>query len=104
MTWFFSRCSRILELRRGIQDASCVGPGKSNLPFELRVEMVVADMTVDLRFAVKLFQTVVQYVISDKLLLGLSDLFAFADVPPCEHKIRPDDFLCRFGCRGLNSF
>ena len=23
-------------LRRGIQDASCVGPGKSNLPFELR--------------------------------------------------------------------
>ena len=26
----------ILELRRGIQDASCVGPGKSNLPFELR--------------------------------------------------------------------
>src|SRR5574337_1312515 len=35
-TWFFSRCSRILELRRGIQDASCVGPGKSNLPFELR--------------------------------------------------------------------
>src|SRR5574340_1257699 len=26
----------ILELRRGIQAASCVGPGKSNLPFELR--------------------------------------------------------------------
>ena len=26
----------ILELRRGIQDASCVGPGKSNLQFELR--------------------------------------------------------------------
>ena len=25
-----------LELRRGIQDASCVGPGKSNLPLELR--------------------------------------------------------------------
>ena len=24
------------ELRRGIQDASCVGPGKSNLPLELR--------------------------------------------------------------------
>ena len=23
-------------LRRGIQDASCVGPGKSNLPLELR--------------------------------------------------------------------
>ena len=22
--------------RRGIQDAPCVGPGKSNLPFELR--------------------------------------------------------------------
>ena len=34
-TWFFSRCSRILELRRGIQDAPCVGPGKSNLPFNL---------------------------------------------------------------------
>ena len=26
----------ILELRRGIQAASCVGPGKSTLPFELR--------------------------------------------------------------------
>ena len=26
----------ILELRRGIQDASCVGPGKANLPLELR--------------------------------------------------------------------
>ena len=24
-----------LELRRGIQASSCVGPGKSNLPFEL---------------------------------------------------------------------
>src|SRR5574337_145040 len=35
-TWIFSSCSGILELRRGIQDASCVGPGKSNLPFELR--------------------------------------------------------------------
>src|SRR5574337_609536 len=32
----FSSCGGILELRRGIQDASCVGPGKSNLPFELR--------------------------------------------------------------------
>ena len=28
-------CGGILELRRGIQDASCVGTGKSNLPFEL---------------------------------------------------------------------
>ena len=35
-TWFFSSVGGILELRRGIQDASCVGPGKSNLPFELR--------------------------------------------------------------------
>src|SRR5574340_1683290 len=35
-TWFFSSCGGILELRRGIRDASCVGPGKSNLPFELR--------------------------------------------------------------------
>ena len=33
---FFSSYGGILELRRGIQDASCVGPGKSNLPFELR--------------------------------------------------------------------
>ena len=30
-TWFFSSYGGILELRRGIQDASCVGPGKSNL-------------------------------------------------------------------------
>src|SRR5574340_317348 len=34
--WFFSSYGGILELRRGIQAASCVGPGKSNLPFELR--------------------------------------------------------------------
>ena len=34
-TWFFSSWGGILELRRAIQDASCVGPGKSNLPFEL---------------------------------------------------------------------
>ena len=35
-TWFFSSYGGILELRPGIQDASCVGPGKSHLPFELR--------------------------------------------------------------------
>ena len=35
-TWFFSSYGGILELRRGIQDASCVGPGKSYLPLELR--------------------------------------------------------------------
>src|SRR5574337_517805 len=35
-TWFFSSYGGILELRRGIQAASCVGPGKSNLPFELQ--------------------------------------------------------------------
>ena len=34
--WFFSSCGRILELRRRIQDASCVGTGKPNLPVELR--------------------------------------------------------------------
>ena len=73
--------------------------------FEVRyVEVVVAHMAVDLRFAVELFKPVVQYVIADKLLLGLGDVFAFADVPPGKHKIRPDDFLCRFGCRGLNCF
>ena len=26
-TWFFSSCGGILELRRGIQASSCVGPG-----------------------------------------------------------------------------
>ena len=36
-TCFFSSCGRILELRWGIQVSSCVGPGKSNLPFELQV-------------------------------------------------------------------
>ena len=56
--------------------------------FEVRyVEVVVADMAVDLRFAVELFETVVQYVIAYQFLLGLSDVFAFADVPPGEHKI-----------------
>ena len=32
----FSSCSGILELRRGFQASSCVGPGKPHLPFELR--------------------------------------------------------------------
>ena len=35
-TWFFSSCGGILELRRGFLASSCVGPGKPNLPFELR--------------------------------------------------------------------
>ena len=35
-TWFFSSCGGILELRRGFEASSCVGPGKSNHPFELR--------------------------------------------------------------------
>ena len=34
--WFFSSCGGILELRRGFQASSCVGPGKPKLPFELR--------------------------------------------------------------------
>ena len=32
----FSSYGGILDLRRGIQAASCVGPGKSKIPFELR--------------------------------------------------------------------
>ena len=36
-TCFFSSCGGILNLQRGIQVSSCVGPGKSNLPFELQV-------------------------------------------------------------------
>ena len=35
-TWFVSSCGGILELRRGIQASSCVGPGKSKFPYELR--------------------------------------------------------------------
>ena len=31
-----SSCGGILELRRGFQASSCVGPGKPNLPFELQ--------------------------------------------------------------------
>ena len=34
-TWFFSGCGGILELRRGFQASSWVGPGKPHLPFEL---------------------------------------------------------------------
>ena len=34
-TWFFSSCDGIVDLRRGIQASSSVGPGKSILPFEL---------------------------------------------------------------------
>ena len=39
---FFSSCGGILELRQGTQDASRVGPGKCNLPFELRGELGIA--------------------------------------------------------------
>ena len=35
-TWFFSSCGGILEFRRGSQPSSWVGPGKPNLPLELR--------------------------------------------------------------------
>ena len=35
-TWFFSSCGGILELRRGSQPSPWVGPGKPNLPLELR--------------------------------------------------------------------
>ena len=35
-TWFFSSCGGILELRGGSQPSSWVGPGKPNLPLELR--------------------------------------------------------------------
>ena len=35
-TWFFSSCGGILELRWGSQPSSWVGPGKPNLPLELR--------------------------------------------------------------------
>ena len=35
---FTMRDGGIRELRRGIQAAACVGPGKSNLPLELRTK------------------------------------------------------------------
>ena len=35
-TWFFLSCGGILELRRGFQASSFIGPGKPNLPFEWR--------------------------------------------------------------------
>ena len=35
-TWCFSSCGGILELRRGSQATSWVGPGKPNLPLELQ--------------------------------------------------------------------
>ena len=35
-TWFFSSCGGILELRRGFQASSWVGPGKHNLSFKLQ--------------------------------------------------------------------
>ena len=35
-TWFFSSCGGILELRRGSQASSWVGPGKPKLPLEMR--------------------------------------------------------------------
>ena len=41
-TWFFLSCVGILELRRGIQDASCVGPGKSNLQSSCEGELGIA--------------------------------------------------------------
>ena len=35
-SWFYSHCGGILELRRGTQGASRVGPGKSNLHLSAR--------------------------------------------------------------------
>ena len=35
-TWCFSSCGGILELRQGSHSSSWVGPGKANLPLELR--------------------------------------------------------------------
>ena len=36
ITWCFSSCGGILEFRRGSQPSPWVGPGKPNLPLELR--------------------------------------------------------------------
>ena len=42
-TWFFSSCDGILELRRGFQASSCVGPGKPKLPFALLLIRTLFD-------------------------------------------------------------
>ena len=41
-SWFFWSCSRILELQRGIQGASRVVPGKSNLHSSCEGELGIA--------------------------------------------------------------
>ena len=41
-SWFFSSCNGILELRRGTQDASPVGPEKSNLHSSCEGELGIA--------------------------------------------------------------
>ena len=41
-SWFFSSCGGILDLRWGTQDASRVGPGKSNLHSSCKGELGVA--------------------------------------------------------------
>ena len=41
-SWFFSSCGRILEFRRGSQDASRIGPGKSNLHSSCERELGIA--------------------------------------------------------------
>ena len=40
--WYFSSCNGILELRRGTQDASPVGPEKSNLHSSCEGELGIA--------------------------------------------------------------
>ena len=42
ISWFFSSCSEILELRRGTQGASRVAPGKSNLHLSCEGELGIA--------------------------------------------------------------
>ena len=41
-SWFFWSCSRILELQQGIQGASRVVPGKSNLHSSCEGELGIA--------------------------------------------------------------
>ena len=41
-SWFFSSCGRILEVRWGIQGASHVAPGKSNVHSSSEAELGIA--------------------------------------------------------------
>src|SRR5574341_1008509 len=74
-----------VEFRRGIQAASCVGPGKSNLPFELRRKAGDCSRVMGAHQLV----AVIPINLTNGLLPDLRERAAFQNV-----QVLPTDLLC----------